>query len=275
MKCDERHPTCASKSIDAVDFSHIANVITGCQKGKRECSWPGTSSLPARTSRSDGTNKSSTGASTPSESGEEDEVPVPISPDIEEEVDEDGSDDHTSPTSPVFQTSGSSLSVCKPGDTPSPIEPSPTNKRPFARPQPVRSASKQSVTFDIRRHGRWSSLPKDVAYYLQYHQDKLSHHHYAFKYDGGDFLKTTFLEIALNDSSASLLYAIVAFSAYHHAVSRNDENISGFLSYYNKSIAYLQQALKSRRHNVAILLTILQLATVEVRPSRFSRVCKY
>jgi hypothetical protein len=91
----------------------------------------------------------------------------------------------------------------------------------------------------------------------------LTHHHYAFKYDGGDFLKTTFLEIALNDGSAALLYAIVAFAAYHHSISRHNKRISEFLFYYNKSIACLQQSLKSKRHNVATLLTILQLATIE------------
>lgn len=92
----------------------------------------------------------------------------------------------------------------------------------------------------------------------------MSHHHYAFKYDDGDFLRTTFLEVALNDGSAALLYAIVAFAAYHHSVERNDGNIATFLSYYNKSIAFLQQSLKRQRHNVATLLTILQLATIEV-----------
>lgn len=108
-------------------------------------------------------------------------------------------------------------------------------------------------------------MQKDVKFYLKYHRDSLTHHHYAFKYDGGDFLKTTFLEIALNDSSAALLYAVVAFAAYHHSIARNSKRISEFLFYYNKSIACLQQSLKSRRHNVATLLTILQLATIEVR----------
>lgn len=94
----------------------------------------------------------------------------------------------------------------------------------------------------------------------------MSHHHYAFKYDGGDFLKTTYLEIAMNDGSAALLYAIVAFAAYHHAVARGSSDISGFLSYYNKSIAFLQQSLKKQLHSVATLLTILQLATIEASP---------
>lgn len=124
--------------------------------------------------------------------------------------------------------------------------------------------SRPGGKLELSRSARWSSLPKDVKYYLKYHRDSLTHHHYGFKYDGGDFLKTTFLEIALNDSSAALLYAIVAFAAYHHTISRDNRRISEFLFYYNKSIACLQQSLKNKRHNVATLLTILQLATIEV-----------
>jgi hypothetical protein len=106
-------------------------------------------------------------------------------------------------------------------------------------------------------------LPKDVKFYLKFHREHMSHHHYAFKYDGGDFLKTTFLEIAMNDGSAALLYSIVAFAAYHYSIAKNDSNIATFLSYYNKSITFLQQSLKRHRHSVSTLLTILQLATIE------------
>jgi len=105
-----------------------------------------------------------------------------------------------------------------------------------------------------------------VKVYLKYHRDRLSHHHYMFKYDGGDFLKTTFLEIAINDDSEALLYAVVAFAAYHHCVSPEGRStrISTFLGYYNKSITLLQQSLTKKRHNITTLLTILQLATIEV-----------
>ncbi|KAK3061415.1 hypothetical protein LTR53_019790, partial [Teratosphaeriaceae sp. CCFEE 6253] len=91
----------------------------------------------------------------------------------------------------------------------------------------------------------------------------MSHHHYGFKYDAGDFLKTTFLEIAMNDNSEALLYGVVAFAAYHHALTHQNDIIPRFLSFYNKSISLLQQTLKKKRHNVATLLTILQLATIE------------
>jgi hypothetical protein len=108
-------------------------------------------------------------------------------------------------------------------------------------------------------------LSKDDKVYLAYHREKLSHHHYAFKYDGNAFLKSTFLEIALNDHSQALLYAIIAFAAYHRSIEREDFKISIFLSYYNKSIVLLQQSLKSnKRPTIPTLLTILQLATIEV-----------
>lgn len=132
------------------------------------------------------------------------------------------------------------------------------------RPQASRTTSKHSVKPSISQSSRWTSLPKDLRAYLKYHRDSLSYHHYGFKYDAGDFLKTTFLEIAMNDESAALLYAVVAFAAYHHTLSRDDDRVSTFLSYYNTSITYLQQALKKKRHNVATLLTMLQLATIEV-----------
>ena len=111
----------------------------------------------------------------------------------------------------------------------------------------------------------FNALPKEDKNYLKYHQNHLSHHHYAFKYDAGDFLKTTFLEIAMNDQSQALLYSIIAFSAYHHSIDKQDLRISIFLSYYNKSIVLLHQSLqKNKKPGIATLLTILQLATIEV-----------
>ena len=95
----------------------------------------------------------------------------------------------------------------------------------------------------------------------------MSHHHYGFKVDAGDFLKTTYLEIAMNDSSEALLYGVVAFAAYHHALTHHEDIISRFLNYYNKSIKLLQVALQKKRHTTATLLTILQLATIEVSTS--------
>lgn len=94
----------------------------------------------------------------------------------------------------------------------------------------------------------------------------MTHHHYSLKYDGGDFLKTTFLEIALGYEP--LLYAITAFSAYFHTLAMPNGKVQYFLGYYDKSVSLLRQSLlRSPRHTVATLLTILQLATFEVGQS--------
>jgi len=145
--------------------------------------------------------------------------------------------------------------------------PAPSRRVP-TRPPPSRSSSSRHVAkSSISQNSRWAKLKPEVRGYLRYHRDALSHHHYAFKYDGLNFLKTTFQEIAINDDSEALLYAVVAFAAYHHCINPATQGtrISTFLGYYNKSISLLQQSLTKKRHSVTTLLTILQLATIEVR----------
>lgn len=116
---------------------------------------------------------------------------------------------------------------------------------------------------DITQNPRWAALPQHVKFYLKYHRNNLSHHHYSWKYDAGDFLKKTFLEIAINFEP--LMYAVVAFAAYHNALTRDDGRVKDFLDAYNKSVSSLRQSLaKTDRHSLSTLLTILQLATIEV-----------
>ncbi|WPV27842.1 hypothetical protein CLAFUW7_07738 [Fulvia fulva] len=243
VKCDETHPVCER-----------------CRKGKRECTYPGSTSSSTKPPRTGSRSKDSPGGSSPTDSEEDIDEKVPLSAIPDENDDDDIGDEPQSAVSDMRKQnnvppSAEALSA-------SPSIDSPTRTAP-SRPHPVRTSSKQPLGPEILQSRRWATLPKDVKYYLRYHREHMSHHHYAFKYDGGDFLNTTFLEIAMNDSSAALLYSIVAFAAYHHSIARNDDKISMFLSYYNKAIAYLQRSLKNKRHNVATLLTILQLATIE------------
>ena len=180
---------------------------------------------------------------------------------------EDEESEPQSGTSDIRKTSDTAFSTYNKAITP-PTDSAPKLPRGARRPLGMRSASKHASKHSIQQSSRWGDLPKDVKAYLKYHRDNLSHHHYAFKYDGGDFLKSTFLEIAMNDDSQALLFAVVAFSAYHYAVARGDGQISAFLLYYNKSITMLHQSLlDKKRHSVTTLLTILQLATIEVRKS--------
>ncbi|TKA80129.1 hypothetical protein B0A55_03319 [Friedmanniomyces simplex] len=207
VKCDENHPICER-----------------CRKGKRECAYPGetpTSSV-SRHSRSSGKSKGShesTSSTSEDESDEDAQPSLPVIPDDEEDAEEDEPQ--------PGRTCGAAGSSLLPNTSPI-AERSSGIPRGVLRPQASRTSLKYSGKPSISQNSKWSTLPRDVKSYLKYHRDSMSHHHYGFKYDAGDFLKTTFLEIALNDDSAALLYGEM-----------------------------------KKRHNVATLLTILQLATIE------------
>ena len=181
--------------------------------------------------------------------------------------DEDMDAEDTTPTSATTDDRKPSRLPSLPNITAvsSTTESTASHQRPH-RPQTARSNSKHSIKFSLQQHARWSALPKDVKKYLSYHKDNLSYHHYAFKYDGSDFLKSTFLEIALNDQSHALVYAIVAFSCYHYVIAEENSTVSleTFLQYYNRSIILLGQSIKKKKPSIPTLLTILQLATIEV-----------
>ena len=197
----------------------------------------------------------------------DEKYPLSAIPDDDEDMDEDDITPVSATTDPR-QLAG--LSTTTNAQLTSPATESPTILQRPSRPPASRSNSKHSIRFSVQHHKNWPALPKDVRKFLLYHKDHLSYHHYAFKYDGGDFLKTTFLEIALNDHSHALLYAIVAFSCYHYVMKEEDNTTSleTFLKYYNQSIMLLQQSLKrGKKPTITTLLTILQLATIEVSAS--------
>ncbi|EMC93483.1 hypothetical protein BAUCODRAFT_37166 [Baudoinia panamericana UAMH 10762] len=247
VKCDEAHPICER-----------------CRKGKRECSWPGsassTSPSSAKPTESGSRDRASqeTGSSG-DEEGDEEGSGLPAIPD--DEYEDDDQSEPQSATSDVRRPSDAAFA----GQTiPSPIiDRTQPDQRSSSRPQVVRTSSRHTVGQDITQSRKWKTLTPDVRSFLKYHRDYLSYHHYAFKYDAGSFLKTTFLEIAMEDESEALLYGIVAFAAYHYAFARRLDGIRRFLQFYNQSITLLQKSVVKKRHNVATLLTILQLAAIE------------
>ncbi|KAK5111695.1 hypothetical protein LTR62_004801 [Meristemomyces frigidus] len=245
VKCDETRPICDR-----------------CRKGKRECAWPGSSSPTASGSKSSRTSGKAEDddASSTSDGDEDGDSKSPLEA-IADDENEDALDD-SEPQSGASEQRKASDGISN--KLRSPVSERSTGKAKDAvRPKVARNLSRHGSKQSISQNSRWASLPRDIRAYLQYHSKSLSHHHYGFKYDSGDFLKTTFLEIAMNDESSALLYGVVAFAAYHHAVTNQETAISRFLSYYNKSINLLQLSLQKKRHNVATLLTILQLATIE------------
>lgn len=120
-------------------------------------------------------------------------------------------------------------------------------------------------TTDVSQEDRaWSHLSQDLQFYLDYHTTRLNYHHYFFKHDANHFLHNILVEHALQYDP--LLYAVVGFAAFQLTVTRPDGKIQDFLGYYNKSVSLLRKSLvENQKHTDATMLTILQLATFEVR----------
>lgn len=136
----------------------------------------------------------------------------------------------------------------------------PTSARWSEKPE-----KSSSVSTDISQEDRaWSHLSQDLQFYLEYHTTHLNYHHYFFKHDANHFLHNTLVEHALQYDP--LLYAVVGFAAFQLNVTRADGKIQDFLGYYNNSVSLLRKSLvENQKHTDATMLTILQLATFEVR----------
>ena len=177
---------------------------------------------------------------------------------------------------PAEYVAAASESYREGSDTPSLIldrSPSPSTEtssvmtNPVSRPLLSRKSSNQAMKPSVGFVAAPRSIlefPQDVRFCLHYHRRHISVHHYALKRDSNNFLKTTFLDIAVRDPP--LLYAVVGFAAYYHTLTHPEGRIHNFLQYYNKSVALLRESLqKKHRHSLATLMTILQLANIEVR----------
>lgn len=137
-------------------------------------------------------------------------------------------------------------------------------------------SSASSVTYQQQR-GRFVQRParnlpdifkikrlKDhVKFFLTYHQERINHHHYFMNLASDLFFRGTLIDMALEYEP--LLYAVVAFAAYHHTLEQPQGKINDFLKYYNQSIQLLLNSLASgEKHSEATLATVLQLSTFEV-----------
>lgn len=103
-----------------------------------------------------------------------------------------------------------------------------------------------------------------ICLLLNYRVNHMSHYHYGLCQDSHNFVATFILEQALKFEP--LLYALVAFVAYHRTMLKPDGAIEDFLPYYSKALLLLWKSLqKEQEDQVAVLLTMLQLAVLEVR----------
>ncbi len=119
-----------------------------------------------------------------------------------------------------------------------------------------------SATVTSRKASPWFYLAPNLQYHLEYHQ-QLSHHHYFLGHDSSDFIHKILLEHAI--SYKPLLYAILGFAAFLEIQQQSKGTIQDFLGYYNMSVTLLRKSLsEGQEHTHSTLLTILQLATLEV-----------
>jgi len=122
------------------------------------------------------------------------------------------------------------------------------------------------VAFNAGSRPDWSFLPHELQFYLNYYYENITNYHYCIVTDSDDFFRTILTSMAIRNEA--LLYAVVGFAAYHHALLNQNGQINEFLQYYNRSVTLLLSFLKKKeKHNVTTLLTILQLATIEVSGS--------
>nr|POE82475.1 hypothetical protein CFP56_67645 [Quercus suber] len=202
-----------------VKVSRASMLLTRCRKGKRECTYPGAAlaSTSPLSSRSKSNIKGFPDASSSSNDGSGDEVdheidsagPIPLmSADGDEDETMISVAEHSSKVNSHIRITSETLKAATTNARISLTRPPShhSNKKPYQTqgPRPIFSSS-----------SRWATLPKDVQGFLMYHHESLSYHHYAFKHDGRDFLKTTFLELAINDDSQALLYVLEQGSPQH------------------------------------------------------------
>lgn len=125
------------------------------------------------------------------------------------------------------------------------------------------SASATSLSFNHGPIDSGKGPDGDVQFYLNYYRDNITHYHYSVVNDSDKFFQEILTGLVFQDKG--LLYAVVGFAAYHHTLQNPIGEIKDFLHFYNRSVTLLLGFLKRKeRHTDLTLLTILQLATIEV-----------
>jgi hypothetical protein len=123
----------------------------------------------------------------------------------------------------------------------------------------------------ISLSGGVADLPEDLKLLLQYARENITHWHYNMIVDGPNFVEMSIFQNAL--IYEPLLYALCCFAAYHKSIRAPDGEIKDFLKYHSRSIRSLQDSIKTmKKHNFLTLITILQLATIEVCENAVVRI---
>ncbi|KAA8895006.1 hypothetical protein FN846DRAFT_755254, partial [Sphaerosporella brunnea] len=256
VKCDETHPICER-----------------CQKGGRDCTYPDVApntkvaTVQKRREKPAVAEGAREGSSSLEDVEEEEEADDyeddPSPPEIRPRLKASASESHLKtnirrepwPSDDQNRRSKSRKTAYSVDQSPSPhTHDSSTPNSPAGNMR--RSVSTQSLV----NSPSWAHLPHGVAFYLNFHQQMLTHHHYLVKGDNDDFFKVTLLDRAVKNNA--LLYAVAAFASFHYSVFHTTCAFQTFLEYYNEAIALLRVSL-NEEHTIETVMTILQLAIFE------------
>ena len=257
------------------DIGHT-DTIPGCRKGSRECHYPEQTVTSKSHASSKSTQQQTTDQDSESSSDESDDVDGEMFPQFESEEDASKPKKDLVPPDPSqVSRKGRRLTVGHEANGRSNLkrdkslslstdEPRLRKARSrsvtFASPGPASASPGASPLLEAFSHTR---LTKDVQFYLDHHQKNITFHHYIMRPLAPGFVHSTLIEAAL--AFEPLLYAVVAFTAYHYSVAQPNGRISDFLGYYNKSLQTLRRSLQSNEaHSDATVLAVLQLAALEV-----------
>ncbi|KAI1342334.1 hypothetical protein F5Y15DRAFT_412844 [Xylariaceae sp. FL0016] len=260
VKCDETRPICER-----------------CRKGKRDCAYPESSSTKASGGSGSSKESSTISQATSPESSQDEEGEIDsdakLEPIIDEEEVDYASPNLSRPVGKLRRTKTNSTlnlrmsSTRQSSETPS-LEgaksSSPSISTGTAASFTTSLYASESASQSSMHHSDWSHLPGDLQPYLGYYCENITHYSYCMVNDTDDFFRKVLPRIAVQGGNDALLYALVGFSAYHYAVQDPNGKMQDFLRYYNKGVTLLLSSLKrGGRQNIAILMAILQLATIE------------
>ncbi|KAL2135991.1 hypothetical protein VTI74DRAFT_6040 [Chaetomium olivicolor] len=259
VKCDETHPICDR-----------------CRKGKRECVYPDPPAPkgPGNSSSKDSAGPSQQGSPSSSRGDDDEDMEHETKLDPIMDEDEEEPESATSTTAPNFPlrrsstTSSFGLQRLGAGHRQGSETPSFDGNKsssPALSAGPSSAHTPAGLYFSetpTPSRPDWTFLPHELQFYLGYFYENITHYHYCTVDDADDFFRTILTSLAIRNDA--LLYAVVGFSAYHHALKNPNGRINEFLQYYSRSVTLLLDCLKKKeKYSVGTLLTILQLATIE------------
>ncbi|KAI3399705.1 hypothetical protein diail_6054 [Diaporthe ilicicola] len=264
-----------NSGLASQDASPVPPAAFGCRKGTRDCVYPDAPAskypLPHGGKDADTSRQASPTSSNEEEyEADHDSRLSPIPDEDEEDLASVSEQSMPSTKSLRHMSTASSLNLKRlltrtrqPSETPSQEGArgsSPTMSTGTASSHTTLMTNLPDLLFNTAPE--LSHVPADLRFYLEYFLENITHYHYGVHRDFGGFFRTTLVSLALRNEP--LLHAIIAFAAYHRTLGDPQGQLPEFLKYYNKSVILLLDHLKNGdRHELATLLTILQLATIE------------